>query len=72
MSRKDGQELIEGSPDTLLVRAILAHLDSHPNIKFVWYDYWCLPQGERTPEEEMVLLLASGGQGQRDEEGEGR
>jgi hypothetical protein len=27
MSRKDGQELIEGSPDTLLVRAILAH---HP------------------------------------------
>eukprot|EP01047_Picozoa_sp_COSAG01_P068316 COSAG01_NODE_9849_length_2321_cov_5.719622_1_plen_31_part_00 len=27
---------------------------------------------ERTPEEEMALLLASGGQGQRDEEREGR
>ena len=27
MSRKDGQQMIEGSPDTMLVRAVIAH---HP------------------------------------------
>ena len=27
MSRKDGQTMIEGSPDTMLVRAVIAH---HP------------------------------------------
>ena len=24
--------------------AIAKHLDSHPELKFVWFDFWCMPQ----------------------------
>ena len=33
------------------LKAIQAHLDQHPEIKYVYYDYSCLPQGEQTEEE---------------------
>ena len=34
-------------------RAILRHLRTHPELVAVWYDYWCMPQGERTPVEKV-------------------
>ena len=37
--------------DGTQLAAIKAHLDAHPNIKYVWYDAWCLPQGDRTADE---------------------
>jgi len=26
------------------LKVIQAHLQAHPSIKYVWYDYWCMPQ----------------------------
>ena len=36
------------SPDDDLAQltAIKAHLAQNPGIKYVWYDFWCMPQGE--------------------------
>jgi len=31
--------------------AIQEHLQHNLHIKYVWYDYWSMPQGERTPSE---------------------
>jgi len=37
------------------LKVIQAHLQAHPSIKYVWYDYWCMPQrrtdgvDDRTP-----------------------
>ena len=40
-----------GVPDAdgVQFRAIQAHLRAHPHIKFVWYDFWCMPQGYKAP-----------------------
>jgi len=27
---------------------IKEHLQEHPEVELVWYDYWCMPQGNRT------------------------
>mmetsp|Transcript_12494 Transcript_12494/g.40731 ORF Transcript_12494/g.40731 Transcript_12494/m.40731 type:complete len:149 (-) Transcript_12494:569-1015(-) len=37
------------------LRAIREHLQSPAGLEvgFVWYDYWCMPQGERTPTEKV-------------------
>ncbi len=47
------------SPDAAgrQIRAIQKYLRAHPDIEYVWYDYWCLPQrppegGQRTPMEQ--------------------
>jgi hypothetical protein len=44
------------APDTEGVqqRAACAHVRSHPEITFVWYDYWCMPQDERSSEEKQA------------------
>ena len=38
-------------PDTAgkQLERIKAHLRANRHIKFVWYDYWCMPQGDRSP-----------------------
>ena len=38
-------------PDTegKQLECIRAHLQANRHIKFVWYDYWCMPQGDRSP-----------------------
>jgi hypothetical protein len=43
----------EAEPDPLGVQrhAICELLRQRPNIRYVWYDYACMPQGERTEEE---------------------
>ena len=34
------------------MKAIKTYLEEHHEVEFVWYDYWCMPQGkERTPAE---------------------
>jgi hypothetical protein len=39
-------------PDGTQLKKIQAHLDSHPAIKYIWYDYSCMPMGsERTVDE---------------------
>ena len=37
--------------DGTQLRALQAHLESQRQIEWVWYDAWCLPQGDRTEEE---------------------
>jgi len=44
------------------LKAIKAYLEKHPDIKWVWFDYSSMPQGDdRTPEEkaEFQLMLAA-------------
>ena len=50
------QEQSQPDKDGGQMRAVLAHLLDHPEIRYVWYDFWCMPQkginGEaRTPAE---------------------
>lgn len=42
-------------PDThgAQLKAIRAFLRAHPRIKYLWIDFSCMPQGERTPEEKL-------------------
>lgn len=36
------------------LRAVQAYLARHPGVEYVWYDYWCMPQGAaRTPAERI-------------------
>ena len=37
-----------GAPDEQGVQfaAVKAHLDAHPQIEWVWFDYWSMPQGK--------------------------
>ena len=44
----------EPDPDGTQLRVIKEYLKAHPRIKLVWYDAWCLPQGDRTPGESRV------------------
>ena len=38
------------------LEALIAHLRVNIHIKWVWYDYWCMPQGkERTPAEKVAF-----------------
>mmetsp|Transcript_45521 Transcript_45521/g.146670 ORF Transcript_45521/g.146670 Transcript_45521/m.146670 type:complete len:152 (-) Transcript_45521:239-694(-) len=44
------------APDasSIHVRAVREHLQACPSIECVWYDYWCMPQGEdKTPIEKV-------------------
>mmetsp|Transcript_28045 Transcript_28045/g.94207 ORF Transcript_28045/g.94207 Transcript_28045/m.94207 type:complete len:913 (+) Transcript_28045:106-2844(+) len=44
------------APDasSIHVRAVREHLQACPSIECVWYDYWCMPQGEdKTPLEKV-------------------
>ena len=42
--------------DGLQLHEIKEHLVKHEELKFVWFDYWCMPQGERTPAEDVAFL----------------
>ena len=38
------------------LEALKAHLHANHHIKWVWYDYWCMPQGEdRTPADQVYF-----------------
>ena len=43
------------APDTqgVQLNAIQAHLTAHPHVRYVWYDHWCMPQGQRTASENL-------------------
>lgn len=48
-------------PTGLQLRQVKRHLLQHPSIKWVWYDFWCLPQmcnGTRTIEEQEFFTQA--------------
>merc|ERR1719188_117725 len=40
-------------PDSkgIQLREVKRFLLSHPCVKYLWYDHWCMPQGDRTAEE---------------------
>jgi len=40
------------------LKAIREHLLQNPSINLVWYDFWCLPQGERTDAETTEFSAA--------------
>ena len=43
----------EPDPNGEQLRRIVKYVCDHPEITYVWYDHWCMPQGSRTkPEEE--------------------
>ena len=42
-------------PDGIQLEKIQAYLREHTRIKWVWYDYACLPQGQRTAEESAIF-----------------
>ena len=44
-------------PDVLgtQAEALREHLEAHPEIMLVWYDYTCMPQGKRTAEEQVLF-----------------
>ena len=37
--------------DGLQLKAIKAHIAKNPRLRLVWYDHWCMPQGEKTEAE---------------------
>ena len=43
------------APDTEgeQLRRIQVHLRARPHIRYVWYDYWCMPQGNRSPSDKL-------------------
>ena len=38
-------------PDGVQLAAVRKHLLDHPQIRYFWYDAWCMPQGEKTATE---------------------
>jgi len=38
------------------LRAVREYLLANPAIEWVWYDFWCMPQGERTPAEKVEFV----------------
>ena len=43
------------APDTegKQLERIQAHLRANPRLRYVWYDYWCMPQGNRSPSQKL-------------------
>jgi len=44
----------EPDPEGLQLAAIKAHLKAHEGIQLVWFDAWCLPQGNQRTDEEIA------------------
>merc|ERR1712232_217243 len=46
----------KGQPDEegYQLEAIRKYLEKNSKIRYLWYDYSCLPQGERTPEGKFI------------------
>ena len=42
------------APDTqgVQLRSVRKYLMQHPQVRWVWYDYWSMPQGQRTDDEQ--------------------
>jgi len=49
-------------PSGIQLRAIQAHLRKYPDVKWVWYDYWCLPQGADLTGGESAFLASTAAQ----------
>ena len=41
----------EPDKEGVQLKVVQHHLDDNPNIKYVWFDYWCMPQDQRTLEQ---------------------
>jgi hypothetical protein len=41
--------------DGLQLAEIRIYLEAHPEVQWVWYDYWCMPQGDRTPAQKVAF-----------------
>jgi len=41
----------EPDPDGTQLRAVQEYLLHNPEIRYVWYDHWCMPQDERTEQQ---------------------
>ena len=37
------------------LKSVVSYLAMHPTIEYVWFDYWCLPQGQLTTKENAEL-----------------
>ena len=37
------------------LREVMRYVIDNEDIKYVWFDYWCMPQGKRAPEEEVAF-----------------
>ena len=51
-----------GAPDGqgAQLKEVQRHLEKNPGVELVWFDFWCMPQGERTiVEEKMFRLMLS-------------
>jgi hypothetical protein len=51
-----------GAPDGqgAQLKEVQRHLEENPGVELVWFDFWCMPQGERTfVEEKMFRLMLS-------------
>ena len=49
--------------DASQLRAIQQHLRTHPDIKYVWFDFWSMPQNEQPSLCERVAAFCSIGDG---------
>ena len=45
----------EPDQDGTQFRTIQEYLRSRPTVKYVWFDFWCMPQGPRTPSEKVYF-----------------
>ena len=45
------------APDTqgVQLRSVREYLIKNPGVKWVWYDHWSMPQGQRTAEEQNAF-----------------
>ena len=46
--------------DGLQLSKIKVYLREHPTINWVWFDYWCMPQGKKTPGENVSFKYMLG------------
>lgn len=42
-------------PEAAQLEIIIKYLQENPNIEYVWYDFWCLPQKPRSIEEDVLF-----------------
>ena len=50
------EERSNPDPDGVQIRALKEHLVSHPHIRWVWYDFACMPMSPRTEGDEVRFM----------------
>jgi len=49
------EERLQPDPNGSQLRAIQEVLREHPEVELVWYDWCCLPQGKRSPDDDRIF-----------------